>query len=178
MISSFGGDVLVTKEALADVEGYDEWLVGGEDPELSFRLRQNGGVIYRANGVMTVHEINMSTFSQYWHRTVRTGYAYAEVAMRYIQHQEKFWIKELTRIVLATLLSSLLVILRWLTGYFYLGFILGLGVALRNLRSIFKFKRRYHLTVWQSTLYALHLSFVVYPQMVGILKYFCKRLMP
>lgn len=176
VISSFGGDVLVNREAIADVEGYDEWLVAGEDPELSFRLRQKGGVICRVNGVMTVHDINMSSFGQYWRRNVRTGYAYAEVALRYIDHKEKFWFKELTRIILGVTIPSVLIVLGWLTGFFYLGLIFGLGIALRNLRNIPKYRRKYHLSLWQSTLYAIHLSFVVYPQMVGVLKYFYRRL--
>jgi len=35
----FGGDVLIRREALERTGGFDELLIAGEDPELSYRVR-------------------------------------------------------------------------------------------------------------------------------------------
>jgi GT2 family glycosyltransferase len=38
----FGGGVLIRREALEDANGYDEYLIAGEDPDLSYRIREKG----------------------------------------------------------------------------------------------------------------------------------------
>ncbi len=57
---SFGGDVLVKREALVGTGGYDEELVGGEDPELSLRFRAAGYGILQLDALMTRHDLAMT----------------------------------------------------------------------------------------------------------------------
>jgi hypothetical protein len=75
---AFSGDVMIRAAALVDVGLYDERLIAGEDPELSIRLKQRGGRIWRIDAEMTLHDADIRTFSQWWRRTVRAGHAYAE----------------------------------------------------------------------------------------------------
>ncbi|MGI9622710.1 MAG: glycosyltransferase family 2 protein, partial [Acidimicrobiales bacterium] len=43
---------------------------------------------------MTLHDLDMHHFSQYWKRGVRTGHAYAEVAQRFRGTDDALWSKE------------------------------------------------------------------------------------
>jgi glycosyltransferase involved in cell wall biosynthesis len=76
---SCGGDVLMRTVALQQVEGYNPALIAGEEPELCFRLRQQGWQIFRADAEMTLHDAQITSIGQWWKRAVRGGHAYAEV---------------------------------------------------------------------------------------------------
>ena len=72
-----GGDFMVVATAFTEVEGFNDGLIAGEEPELCFRLRQKGWRIYRADILMTHHDAAMTEFGQWLRRTARSGYAYA-----------------------------------------------------------------------------------------------------
>jgi cellulose synthase/poly-beta-1,6-N-acetylglucosamine synthase-like glycosyltransferase len=92
-----GGDVLMRRSALAEVEGYDPALIAGEEPELCRRLRARGYRIVHIDSPMTGHDLNMTRFSQYWRRAVRAGHAYAEIAVRYRGTADPMWLQESRR---------------------------------------------------------------------------------
>lgn len=73
-----GGDALYRREAFEAVSGFDETLIAGEEPELCFRLRREGGKIRRLDAPMTLHDADVHRFGQWWKRTVRSGHAAAE----------------------------------------------------------------------------------------------------
>lgn len=75
-----GGDSLVRAEAFEAVHGFRAQLVAHEEPELCMRLRARGWKIWRIDADMTLHDAAMTRFAQWWARTVRAGYGYAEVA--------------------------------------------------------------------------------------------------
>ena len=75
-----GGDALMRVEAFRQVGGYNPALIAGEEPELCVRMRQIGGVIVRIDAEMTLHDIAMTQFRQFWKRSERAGHAYAEGA--------------------------------------------------------------------------------------------------
>lgn len=84
--STCGGDVLFRKSALLSVGGYDESLIAGEEMDLCTRIRAKSGLgIFAVDAPMTLHDMNMTRFKQYWRRCVRSGHAYAEVGGRYPQ---------------------------------------------------------------------------------------------
>ena len=90
----FGGDALVRREALAAVSGYNPLLIAGEEPDLCRRMRGLGYKILHIDEPMTLHDLAMYRFSQYWRRSVRTGYAYAEVSTRYAKTDDPLWSAE------------------------------------------------------------------------------------
>jgi glycosyltransferase involved in cell wall biosynthesis len=92
-----GGDVLMRRSALAEVEGYDPAVIAGEEPELCRRLRARGYRIVHIDSPMTGHDLNMTRFSQYWRRAVRAGHAYAEMAFRYRGTTDPMWSQESRR---------------------------------------------------------------------------------
>ena len=87
----FGGDTLVRREALAAVGGYNPLLIAGEEPDLCRRMRGLGYRILHIDEPMTLHDLAMFTLTQYWRRSVRTGYAYAEISNKYAKTDDPLW---------------------------------------------------------------------------------------
>jgi glycosyltransferase involved in cell wall biosynthesis len=75
-----GGDALIRVSAFQQVKGYRPDLICGEEPEMCVRLRQAGWHIWRLKEPMTLHDVAMYRFGQWWTRTVRGGYASALAA--------------------------------------------------------------------------------------------------
>lgn len=74
-----GGDAMFRVAALAQACGYDSAIVAGEEPELCHRLRGIGWRIWRLDHPMTIHDADMHRPRQWWLRTVRSGFGYAQV---------------------------------------------------------------------------------------------------
>jgi GT2 family glycosyltransferase len=81
--SHFGGDSLVRVAALRAAGGWSPNTINAEDVEVSFRLRAAGGRIERLGREMTLHDVRMTRFGEYWRRSLRAGYGYAEVGWRF-----------------------------------------------------------------------------------------------
>jgi cellulose synthase/poly-beta-1,6-N-acetylglucosamine synthase-like glycosyltransferase len=87
----FGGDALVRTEALRAVGGYNPDLIAGEEPDMCRRMRELGYRILHINAPMTLHDLAMHRFRQYWRRSLRTGWAYAEVSSIYARTSDPLW---------------------------------------------------------------------------------------
>lgn len=166
----FGGIVLAFKDAIIQAGAYDESLVAGEDPDISYRVRKNGWTIYRIPSDMVDHDLNMNTFGQYWKRAFRSGHAYAEIGLRYRKEKEKFFMRQLIRICLGATVPAILFVLSILLRRMSLGAVLSLMIACRPFSKIFKFRASIG-SLKKAALYCAHLSFVVYPQFIGVLRY-------
>jgi glycosyltransferase involved in cell wall biosynthesis len=168
----FGGDVLIIREALEKTGGFDDNLIAGEDPELSYRIRHNGWNILRIDTHMTTHDINMTTLRQYLKRAHRSGYAYAQIGLRYIKNNEKLWLKEFIRIAVRTLGPIIFFLAGLLSGNTKLGLLLGILILCRPLFGNFKSKIKSNQPWKKTILYSIHIILVIYPQFLGILRYF------
>ena len=93
----FGGDVLVRRASLEAVDGFDEKLIAGEEPEMCRRMRTLGWHIQHIDVPMTLHDLAITRFSQYWRRSQRAGYAFAAVSERFKRTAEPFWLDEVQR---------------------------------------------------------------------------------
>ncbi len=96
-VDYFGGDALVRRQALADVGGFDDTLVAGEEPELCRRLRAAGWQIEHIDAPMTQHDLAITTARAWWKRAERAGLAYAQVAARYADTPDPLWQAEARR---------------------------------------------------------------------------------
>jgi glycosyltransferase involved in cell wall biosynthesis len=92
-----GGDALMRRDALAEVDGFDATLIAGEEPELCQRLRAAGYRILHIDAPMTLHDLAITRWGQYWRRAVRAGHAYAEVAERLRDTATPLWSTEVRR---------------------------------------------------------------------------------
>ena len=90
----FGGDALVRRETLAAVGGYNNLLIAGEEPDLCRRMRGLGNRILHIDVPMTLHDLAMYSLTQYWRRSIRTGYAYAEISSIYARTSDPLWSAE------------------------------------------------------------------------------------
>ena len=57
--------------------GYDETLIAGADPELYARLAQAGWILHVLPLIMGIHDSGMQSFRQWWIRSVKTGFGFA-----------------------------------------------------------------------------------------------------
>ena len=92
-----GGDALMRLDALRAVEGYRADLIAGEEPEMCLRLRRKGWKIWRLDAPMTLHDAQMTRFGQWWKRSRRAGYAFAQGAALHGAAPERHWVRETRR---------------------------------------------------------------------------------
>jgi GT2 family glycosyltransferase len=92
-----GGDAMMRVEAFEKVHGFRPDLIAGEEPELCIRLRAAGWKIWRLDQEMTLHDAAMTRFGQWWKRTQRCGYTYAEGVCLHGDSPEYHRVKESKR---------------------------------------------------------------------------------
>jgi glycosyltransferase involved in cell wall biosynthesis len=106
-----GGDALIRKKCLIEVNGYKDFFIAGEEPEMCYRLRQNNWKICRLDREMTLHDANITRFSQWWKRANRSGFAFALSAKEHGRGKEKFGVRRAIRPLIWTgLLVSILLL--------------------------------------------------------------------
>lgn len=77
-----GGDAMMRVAPLRGVGGYDPTLIAGEEPELCVRLRRRGWKVLRLDAEMTLHDLAMTRFGQWWRRQIRSGYGSLDITRR------------------------------------------------------------------------------------------------
>jgi cellulose synthase/poly-beta-1,6-N-acetylglucosamine synthase-like glycosyltransferase len=174
-----GGDAMIRRSILEEVGGYDDKLIAGEEPEMCARIRAKGYTVLRINHPMTEHDINMTHFSEYWRRAVRTGYAYEEITSRFRGTNEKLWIEESRRsqnhavFFLTLFLAATLTSIRYMTLLPLLG--ATVATLLLSVRTAIKSKwRSPDLTT--RLLYGVHSHFQHIPIFVGQIRYHIEKL--
>lgn len=185
-ISEFcGGDALMRRQILEEIGGYNPELIAGEEPEMCQRIRVKGYQILHLDHPMTLHDLTMTRWSQYWRRAVRSGYAFAEIpnllchSPLYPLYLEKIggilWQKDARKnLVHATALIGLF-ILGGITSGLLKSFIpLGISLLLFLLLSVrTAWKARWKSNNWVTLLlYGLHSQFQHIPIALGQLSYY------
>ncbi len=77
---SCGGNAMVRAEAFRDAGGFRAGLIAGEEADLCLRLRERGWRTARLPDEMVLHDASMLRFGQWWRRSLRSGWSYAEGA--------------------------------------------------------------------------------------------------
>jgi cellulose synthase/poly-beta-1,6-N-acetylglucosamine synthase-like glycosyltransferase len=174
-----GGDAIIRKAVLDEVEGYDESLIAGEEPDMCRRMREKGYVIQQVDRPMTGHDLAIHRWGQYWRRATRTGHAYAEVSERYRNTPLPLWARESRQNVirgLGLLLlgpTGLMAAILWPSGAFALAVVGIYGVLV--LRSAYKFRWK-GADLVTMLLYGVHSHLQQIPILFGQLTYWKKRL--
>ena len=88
-----GGDALIRVDALQAAGGWATALIAGEEPDLCFRMRKQNWTILRLDRAATLHDVAMTSFRQYWQRSVRSGHAYIEVGWRHRDSAGRPWLR-------------------------------------------------------------------------------------
>jgi GT2 family glycosyltransferase len=164
---SCGGDALMRTDILERVGKYRDSLIAGEEPELCVRLRAAGGKIRRLDEEMTLHDAAITRFEQWWKRTMRSGYAYAEGAYLHGAPPERYGVKETRRVwvwglVIPAVATSLTI---WVGAW-------GLSMLLIYLAQIVRLASRGTRSDKENWWRALFLMLGKFPEAIGQLKFF------
>ena len=89
-----GGNALMRAAAFEEAGGFNAKMVAGEEPELCLRLRERGLRIYRIDAEMGFHDAAMKHFFQWWRRSIRWGYALAEISQLHWRSSVGIWRRE------------------------------------------------------------------------------------
>lgn len=95
-----GGDAMMRAECLVAVDGYRDDLIAGEEPELCLRLRTAGWQVWRLDHEMTLHDAAIHRFGQWWSRTTRGGFAFAQGAWLHGAPPHRHWVAETRRAII------------------------------------------------------------------------------
>jgi glycosyltransferase involved in cell wall biosynthesis len=94
---AFAGNVMIRASALASVGGYREDVIAAEEDELCVRLRAANWRIWRIAGEMGWHDAAIEQFGQWWRRSLRAGYAFAQGAYLHGEPPELHFVWERNR---------------------------------------------------------------------------------
>ncbi|WP_085679840.1 MULTISPECIES: glycosyltransferase family 2 protein [unclassified Pseudomonas] len=165
-----GGDALMRVDAFMAVSGFRPELIAGEEPELCVRLRAEGWKVWRLADEMTLHDAAMTRFGQWWRRSLRAGYAYAEGAYLHGQTPERHWLRESKRAWLWGLqLPLAILVVSLLSGGW--GLWLWLVYPLQIVRLARRGGRSTRENWWQ----AVFLVLGKFPEMLGQAKFLFNR---
>jgi glycosyltransferase involved in cell wall biosynthesis len=99
-INTVSGNALFRLALLREAGGYDAHLIAGEEIDLCLRIARLGYHFTCLDAAMGTHDAAMKTFGQWWRRTTRSGYAYAEHVARGGAASDPAWVRSLISIVL------------------------------------------------------------------------------
>jgi hypothetical protein len=88
---------MIRRVAFDEAGGFRTELIAGEEPELCLRLRISGWSVWFLDRDMALHDAAMTRFSQWWKRSLRGGYAYAEGAFLHGARPERHFVRESRR---------------------------------------------------------------------------------
>lgn len=165
-VDTCGGIFCARLEAFEAVGGFREDIVAGEEREICSRLRGNGAKIWRIDNEMAIHDADMTRFSQWWSRSIRCGFTYAQGAHMFGRgsHRERnralFW---------GASLPIIIIISAWFFGYGALLILIlyPLQLARLMIRENLKFSHGF-----VSSFFAIIEKF---PETLGILKFYFNR---
>ena len=165
-----GGDALMRVDAFMAVSGFRPELIAGEEPELCVRLRAAGWKVWRLADEMTLHDAAMTRFGQWWRRSLRAGYAYAEGAYLHGLAPERHWLRESRRAWLWGLqLPLAILVVSLLSGGW------GLWLLLVYPLQIVRLARRGGRSTRENWWQAVFLVLGKFPEMLGQAKFLLNR---
>lgn len=167
---TFGGNVMIQAEVLKALNGYDEALLAGEDPDISYRLRRSGKKILRLNAEMASHDIKIGSLGKFLKRTKRSGYAYAQLAARYMNSPERFMLNRVFRILASGTAPLVMILLGAISGHTSAGILLAFIFAFRLVFKTGKYARMFGISKSLAMVYALYLTLAIYPQYLGLIQ--------
>jgi glycosyltransferase involved in cell wall biosynthesis len=165
-----GGDALMRKSVFYDLGGFRESLIAGEEPELCVRIRKKGYKIWRLDAEMTLHDVNMMHFKQWWLRTMRGGYAFAEGSYLHGAAPEHHWVLESRRAWLWGLIIPFIILILAVVKPIWAIFLL-LIYPLQWLRLSLKTTHSFK----DASLYAFFLIIGKFAEAVGQIKFLLNR---
>jgi GT2 family glycosyltransferase len=174
-VKACGGDAMILVEAFRRIGGYNPSIIAAEDDELCLRIRGEGWKVLRIDGDMTIHDMAMTRFAQWWKRAVRCGHAYAEGTARYGHTEERHFVPQFRSTVFWGLLLPLLAVgLAWPTRGVSLALVVGYAILFWRTERYYRLSRRWPAA--DARLYAAFCVMAKFPQVIGIATYWSRRI--
>lgn len=171
----FGGDVLLRADVFQKLGGYNPGFIAGEEPEFAARMRLNQWQIARLDHEMTLHDLDMHHFSQWFRRTLRSGHAIAQLHHAHGRSQLRLYHKPLRSTLAWTVaIPPVIVLLAALTTWWML-LLLPLGYTVLFLR-IMRHRMQRRDPAGHAALYAAFCIVAKVPQLMGMLAFYRNRL--
>lgn len=171
-----GGDSMIRTAAFQQVEGFNPALIAGEEPEMCLRLRQKDWKILRLDAEMTLHDAQMTNFTQWWKRSQRAGYAYAEGSWMHGGEPERHWVKETKSIWLWGLIIPALALTIALPTKGW-SLLLLTGYPLATYRTYNYYLKHRNITTKNAAIYAFSCILAKFPQLQGQIQFHQRRLL-
>ena len=168
-IKSCGGDAMYRTDAFRTVNGFRQNLIAGEEPELCFRLRNTGWHIWRLDTEMTLHDANLMHFSQWWKRSIRGGYAFAEGAFLHGKKSERYRVRETMRIWLWGISLPIIIASLSLQNIWWLLLLIAYPIQILRIFIKGEYSTRHNM------IYATFLMLAKFPEGIGQLKFIINR---
>jgi glycosyltransferase involved in cell wall biosynthesis len=174
LIKYCSGDTMTRVDAFRQVGGFTPDLIAAEDTELCVRFRQRGWVILRIDADMTLHDMAMTRFGQWWRRCIRTGFAYGDCMRIHGKSSERLFVRDVRGILFWGVVLPLAAIsLLWLTRGASLALLLGYGFLYWRIRR-YGISRGW--TPSDARLYALSCILGKFPMLIGLMSYWLQRI--
>jgi len=168
---SCGGIAMMRVSAFSAAGGYREELIAGEEPEMCVRLRAAGWRIYRLPHEMGYHDAALLRFGQWWRRTLRGGYAFAQAVALHGEPPERHGVRESRGIWLWALgLPALAFTLAMTAGNWAWWLLLAYPAQIARLAV------RGRRSAMENWVWAAFTVLGKFPELVGQLKFFFHRL--
>jgi GT2 family glycosyltransferase len=167
-----GGIAMMRASAFERVQGFRADLIAGEEPELCVRLRKQGWRIWRLRQPMALHDSAMLRFGQWWKREQRAGYAFAQGAELHGAPPVRHYVRE-CRSALFWGLGVPLIALALIVSIGPFGVLVFAIYPLQVLRLGLKGSR----SVRENWLRAIFLVIGKFPEMLGELKFYVRRIL-
>ncbi|MBT1515624.1 glycosyltransferase family 2 protein [Bradyrhizobium sp. SRL28] len=171
-VRAFAGNVMLRTAALRSVGGYREDVIAAEEDELCVRLRQANWRIWRLPDEMALHDAAMLHFAQWWRRTQRAGYAFAQGAHLHGAPPERHFVREARRALVWGLLLPLAAIIATmaLTRFGWIAWLIyPVQLARLSINNTGPFSDRSRLAVFQ--------LLARFPEGLGLAKFWRDRLL-
>jgi glycosyltransferase involved in cell wall biosynthesis len=163
-----GGAALFRADAFRAAGGFPEDVAYGEEPLLCWRLRnQLGWQIHHLRRPMVDHDLAFKGFADYWRRTVRVGFAFAEIAHRCKGTSDPLWSHQVRHnLVWGLVLVFMVFLMVMWPGYGHLAPVLLVAAVLT--RKTLQFRKR----GWRiAAMYAVHTYLVKVAIAYGVLRW-------
>jgi glycosyltransferase involved in cell wall biosynthesis len=98
-VSGVSGNAMFRLKPIEVAGGYTESLIAGEEIDLCLRIGRAGWRFAQIDAEMAWHDAAIFQFSQFWTRTKRAGYAFAEHVARNGRAADPAWVRSLLRMV-------------------------------------------------------------------------------
>ena len=170
---ALGGISMMRANVFEKLGGFNAQVIAGEDSEFGVRLSLAGYKVTKIDHDMATHDANMTTFGQWWRRSVRAGHAIGQRAYINGQTQAKDCMKERkSTIVWGLMIPAIILLFLWPTRGLSL-FLLGLYIVLGW--RIFKYRRQLGDKTKDALLYMRFVILAKFANGIGLLKFYFNR---